>query len=291
MNSFLLRILADPQTGEPLTFTNSFLVNTVSGTSYPIDDNVPRFLQFNASFNDEFDYSSHYEQDAIAFDYFKEDDFLSTRNERLRSRQTVISEVPANCESILDIGCGSAWVAEHFLKKGKQVISMDISSVNPAKAMKLYPQKNHAAVVADVFYLPFKDNSVDCVIASEVIEHVVDPALFLRNILRIIKPGGCLILMTPYDEKRVYHLCIHCNQLTPQNAHLHSFNEEKIKAIVPTENTTIKNTIFCNKNFLKLRIYNLLSFLPLPIWRMVDKVANAISFKPLSYVIKITKKK
>lgn len=294
MNSFLLNILADPQTGHPLTVENDgFLVNAANGNRYPVAGGVPRFVQpgnnVEVPGSSGFDYSSHYEQDAIAVDYFEEDEFPATRNERKRSRQTIIDEVPDDCKTILDIGCGGAWVAAHFLKKNRQVISMDISSVNPVKALRLYPHSNHAAIVADAFFLPFADGSLDCIIASEVIEHVVDPALFVKGLLKKLKPGGCIILMTPYNEKRVYHLCIHCNQLTPQNAHLHSFDEKKIAALVPKENTRIKNIVFCNKYLLKLRIYNLLAFLPLPAWRAVDKLANAIAFKPVSYVIKITK--
>lgn len=290
MNSFLLKILADPFSGDVLTLTNDSLVNLTNGDTYPITDGVPRFLKkINNTSSGNFDYSSHYEQDALAVDYFEDDDFPATRYQRMRSRQTIINEVPATCNTILDIGCGGAWVAAYFLQKNKQVISMDISSVNPVKALKMHPHANHTAIVADAFHLPFADHSLDCIIASEVIEHVVDPSLFLKTLLKKIKPGGCIILMTPYNEKLVYHLCIHCNQLTPQNAHLHSFNEQKMKAIVPAENTSIKNIVFCNKYFVKLRIYNLLSFLPLSLWNVVDKLANAIARKPLSFVIKITK--
>ena len=293
MNSFLLKLLADPLTGQPLRIEeDTFLMDETSGNKYPVIQNVPRFVQATPAVTTAekgtFDYSSHYEQDAVAVDYFQEDEFPATRNERKRSRQTIISQVPDNCKTILDIGCGGAWVADHFLKKGKQVISMDISSVNPVKALEQHPHPDHAAIVADAFYLPFADGSIDCIVASEVIEHVEDRALFLKNVLKKVKPGGCLILMTPYNEKIVYHLCIHCNQLTPQNAHLHSFDEQKIKAIMPA-NTTVKNIVFCNKYFLKLRIYNLLAFLPLGLWRAVDKLANAIAYKPVSFVIKITK--
>lgn len=294
MSPFLLQLLAGPETGCPLISDEpGFLTDTGNGNKYPVIEGVPRFVQsVNSSIAEgtkNFNYSSHYEEDALAVNYFEEDEYPATKNERRRNRQTLISEVPDDCNSILDIGCGGAWVASHFLKRNKQVISMDISSTNPVKALQLLPHPNHAALVADAFHLPFADNSLDCIIASEVIEHLVDPALFLRCVLKKLKPGGCLLLMTPYNEKLVYHLCIHCNQLTPQNAHLHSFDEQKIRSIVPAENTKLKTIVFCNKYFLKLRIYNLLSFLPLRLWRWVDKMANAISYKPVSFVIKIIK--
>ena len=69
----------------------------------------------------------------------------------------------------------------------------------------------------------------------------------------------------------------------------YSFDEKKIRSIVPAENIKLKTIVFCNKYFLKLRIYNLLSFLPLRLWRLADKMANAIAYKPVSFVIKIIK--
>jgi ubiquinone/menaquinone biosynthesis C-methylase UbiE len=96
----------------------------------------------------------------------------------------------------------------------------------PITALKNLPHPDHSAIVADVFNMPFKKNSFDIIIASEVIEHVFDPKLFIEKISAVLKPGGKLILLTPYNETIIYHLCVHCNNPTPANAHLHSFNEK-----------------------------------------------------------------
>jgi SAM-dependent methyltransferase len=45
---------------------------------------------------------------------------------------------------------------------------------------------------------PLEDASFDRVIASHVIEHVADPVLFMREIHRILKPGGSLVVLTPH---------------------------------------------------------------------------------------------
>jgi len=297
MKPFLLDLLAEPCTNEPLhTNGDNYLINSRSGKHYQIISGVPDFLigqQNEAPGNCEntvlFDYRDHYEKDAVEFNYFQEDESLLTRNERLRSRQMVINSVPANAVSILDIGCGSAWVAAYFLRLNKQVISMDISTTNPIKALKMYDYPNHAAVIADAFYLPFKNNSIDCIIASEVIEHVPDPARFIKSTISKLKSGGKLILITPYNEKIEYYLCIHCNKPTPKNAHLHSFNESSIKNLTG-DGIELKTTAFCNKIFLKLRLYNLLSFLPFSLWQLTDKFANLIFRKPVIFHIEITKK-
>ena len=113
------------------------------------------------------------------------------------------------------------------MPKGVNVYSLDISETNPAKAVKLYPLENHFAIAADSFHLPFTDGSFDCVIASEIIEHIVDPAKFIKELFRVVKKGGQLIITTPYKEKIIYYLCIHCNNKTPAHAHIHSFDEKK----------------------------------------------------------------
>jgi len=45
--------------------------------------------------------------------------------------------------------------------------------------------------------LPFEDDSVDVVLAGEIIEHIVDTEGFLRDIARVLRPGGAIVLTTP----------------------------------------------------------------------------------------------
>ncbi len=301
MSSFLSGILADPATGDTLEKENTgYFINQTNGTRYPIQNNIPNFLietpgkfvqdsPIHSSSHTNFDYQGHYERDAELVDYFQEDEALVTKNERERNRQAIINQVPGSARVILDIGCGGTWVAAAFLPKGRQVISMDISSINPAKALEKYPQENHAAIIADAFNLPFKNESLDCIIASEVIEHVINPRKFVESVLQKLKPGGKLILMTPYNEKIRYHLCVHCNQPTPQNGHLHSFDETKILSLFPG-NFESKAIAFCNNYLLKVRLYNLLSFLPFKAWRLIDSTANRLFPKPLSLMTTVVKK-
>lgn len=52
-------------------------------------------------------------------------------------------------------------------------------------------------VAGDGVALPFRDGSMDCVIASEVIEHIADDVAALREIHRLLRPGGTLLLTVP----------------------------------------------------------------------------------------------
>jgi ubiquinone/menaquinone biosynthesis C-methylase UbiE len=170
------------------------------------------------------------------------------------------------------------------------VISMDISLINVEKALKIYPFSNHFGIVADAFHLPFADNSIDCIIASEIIEHVIEPKAFVDELFRCIKQNGSLIITTPYKEKLQYYLCVHCNNQTPKNAHIHSFDENKL--INLNTSKELENTdwfVFGNKLLLFSRSYFLLRILNFKFWRIIDKFFNLIYNKPVHILIKFMK--
>lgn len=245
---------------------------------------------FNKEILSDFNYIEHYNTDAADFDYFAERKGATEHDER-RVREYVISKVGKNVNSILDVGCGRAWIAKHYLPRGVNVYSLDISETNPAKALKLYPSENHFAIAADSFHLPFADGSFDCVIASEIIEHTVDPANFIKEAFRVVRKGGQLIITTPYKEKIIYYLCIHCNKKTPANAHLHSFDEKMLESLNPGADLEEFNyNTFGNKLLIFLRTYSILQFFPFWLWRVKDKFANLIFNKPI-HIICVYKKK
>ena len=237
-----------------------------------------------------FNYIDHYKKDAVEFDYFEERKGATEHDER-RVREFIISKVPKDVNSILDVGCGNGWAAKEFLSQGKKVTSLDISLTNPSKAKQLYQSQNHFGIVADSFYLPFGNESFDCVIASEIIEHVIDPADFVKELFRVVKKGGKLIVTTPYKEKLIYYLCVHCNQKTPAHAHIHSFDEQKLESYYKGGDLdSFSYETFGNKVLLFLRTYVILQFFPFWLWKMKDKFFNLFINKP-AHIICIYKKK
>jgi len=237
----------------------------------------------------DFNYIDHYKKDAVEFDYF-ETRKGATKHDESRVREYIISKVPNNVNSILDVGCGKGWVAKEFLPRSKKVFSLDVSITNPAIVKKLYPDVNHFGITADSFHLPFSNQSFDCIIASEIIEHVYDPAGFVRELFRVLKRGGSLIITTPYKEKIIYYLCIHCNQKTPANAHLHSFDEIKLESLYKEDDLKkFSFETFGNKALIFFMTYVILKFFPFWLWKIKDKFANLIYDKPV-HIICVYKK-
>jgi ubiquinone/menaquinone biosynthesis C-methylase UbiE len=237
----------------------------------------------------DFNYIDHYKKDSVEFDYFEERTGATEHDER-RVREYIISKIPKDVNSILDVGCGKGWVAKEFLPKGKTVVSLDISVTNPSIVKKLFSSPKHFGITADSFHLPFNDNSFDCVIASEIIEHVYDPAKFIKELFRVVKKEGRLIITTPYKEKLIYYLCIHCNKKTPANAHINSFDEKKLESLYSGNDLeSFKYDTFGNKVLLFLRTYVILQFFPFWLWKLKDKFFNLVINKP-AHIICIYKK-
>lgn len=294
-----LDLLKDPISNQSLEYDelSNALITKNRANKYNIVDGIPNILtntlvtsksEIHELHKTKFDYTQHYEKDAEVFDYQLEYENSATRHEQSRLHQYIISKIRKNDKIILDVGCGNAWVAGACLPENKMVISMDISTVNTKKALKRYPSAKHFPLVADSYNLPFITNSIDCIIAAEILEHTADPALFIKNLYEILKPGGRLIITTPYHEKLEYSLCVHCNTPTPRHAHLHSFHEKNISAMIPKGASFTANH-FMNKYLIKLNTHVVLKYLPLNIWKKVDRCSEILRPSALRFIVEVIK--
>lgn len=280
-------ILVSPVRKAPLYFNK--VLNTLSSEegNFHLIDGIPILLPQN----DNYSYIEHYKLDAVLFDYFEER-FPETEAEENRLRQFILSKIPAKARLIADIGSGNGRLTKELLNLSRYVVSVDVSLENLRKIIKNYGQENHYSVVADALNLPFRSSVFDCVIASEVIEHVPDPKRLVAELFRVTKVGGIVIVTTPYCEKIRYSLCIHCNKPTPMNAHLHSFDEPKMKEIIleVIPDASFQFFTFGNKIIQYFRLYRLLSIFPFFVWKLLDSCFNFIFRKPLHFLIVLQKK-
>jgi len=251
---------------------------------------LPAIRTGSETSEESFNYYEHYSKDAEIFDYFELRHGATADDER-RVHEYITSIIPVKPNTVLDVGCGRAWLARDLNSKGIFVCSMDISVANPAKAIKKYSSAYHSSLVADAFFLPFRDNSFDCIVASEIIEHVNAPDDFVKELFRCLKSGGTLIISTPYKEVLQYSLCVHCNQKTPHNAHLHSFDENILRVLYQGEDLkAFEWKVFGNKILLHLRTYILLKYFPFGIWKLIDKFFNLLHNKPAHIIVKFVKR-
>lgn len=99
---------------------------------------------------------------------------------------------------ILDVGCGFGYGSTMLLQMCTQtrtVVAIDTSSTALSYAKKKYLGPIYTRADAQAF--PFKDMSFDSVVALEVIEHVDNDIHLLREVHRVLRDEGLLILSTP----------------------------------------------------------------------------------------------
>ena len=124
-------------------------------------------------------------------------------------------------EKVLDLGCAEGYVTFRLAEKSPHVTGMDISDNKLKKTDEVgkmfKPVKLPDFVCADANErLPFNDNEFDAVLCLETLEHTISPEMVLKEISRILKPGGRAILSIPtWSQYSWIHVLR--NKVNPQN--------------------------------------------------------------------------
>lgn len=153
---------------------------------------------------------------------------------------------------VLDAGCGGGrHLSEAFRRQGVHVVGIDmnradvIKTNNTLKAMRYEGQDGGGITcvsVSDVTRLPFADESFDCVICSEVLEHIPSHEQAMREIIRVLKPGKSLVVSVPrYLPERIcwalseaYH--------TEQGGHVRIYKRRELIRLLEDNGTTLVST-------------------------------------------------
>src|SRR5271166_1851536 len=119
---------------------------------------------------------------------------------------------------VLDIACGEGYGAAAFARAGAaSVVGIDISPNVCEHARRKYGIDARAG---DAQRIPLPDRSIDLIVSFETIEHVPEPAVFLRECARVLVPEGTLIVSTP--NRPVYS-----GESARNPFHQFEFNEEE----------------------------------------------------------------
>jgi len=96
---------------------------------------------------------------------------------------------------VLDLGCGTGYDTLYFSQNGYiNIMGLDIS----AEALKFCQKRGITNLICgDGIILPFPDNLFDMIMALDLLEHIQDDLAALKEQIRVLKPGGVVIIFVP----------------------------------------------------------------------------------------------
>lgn len=143
-------------------------------------------------------------------------------------------------QRVLDLGCGEGRhaIAMH-LHQGADVLAIDLSLPDLLAARRRHDEYRQdaddslfALTNASALALPLADASLDAIVCSEVLEHIADYPSVLREISRVLRPGGLLCISVPrgWPERICWWLSSAYHQVP--GGHLRIFSRRELQAEV-----------------------------------------------------------
>ena len=97
--------------------------------------------------------------------------------------------------NLLEVGCGEGRGIQWLLPKTEKFSAIDKIAVVVEGLKRKFPVADF--VSGNIPPLPYPDNTFDCVVSFQVIEHIADDNLYLKEIGRVLKPNGFALITTP----------------------------------------------------------------------------------------------
>jgi 2-polyprenyl-3-methyl-5-hydroxy-6-metoxy-1,4-benzoquinol methylase len=212
-----------------------------------------------------------------------------------RRREVIRSILPHDHGIALDLGCGVGIYSLDLCRIGYEVISVDISKsyLEKVKILRSKVNKEWHLILADASNLPFRKDSFDFILCTEVLEHLQNMLKALIEIIRCIKLKGILVLSVPsrfsFTEMFLYG-----------GEHLHKINPIWLREFLRINGFLLLKERYCNfgifpirRALFKYEISNL-EHLVIIFWLGLDKLVGRIPLVKLiswCYTAKFVKAK
>jgi 2-polyprenyl-3-methyl-5-hydroxy-6-metoxy-1,4-benzoquinol methylase len=146
---------------------------------------------------------------------------------RIEAAINAIGESP---KRVLDFGCNMGAASKALAASGHRVVGVDISEPAVLVARSRVPTARFEVIDSESS-LPFQDASFDVCFSTEVIEHLFDVRGFVREICRVLVPGGLFLITTPYHGWLKNLLIITGNfdrHFSPTGGHIRFFSRKSL---------------------------------------------------------------
>ena len=153
---------------------------------------------------------------------------------------------------VIDVGCGAGRHSFEAYRRGADVVAFDQDAAELSNVDTMFhamadsgeaPRSARAeAVVGDALALPYPDRTFDCVIASEILEHVPADNTVIDELIRVLKVGGRLAVTVPrwLPERLCWLLSddYHSNE----GGHIRIYRANRLRAKIAERVMTFTNT-------------------------------------------------
>ncbi len=124
---------------------------------------------------------------------------LSNEDVRQQWVEQTLKQLPAGGR-LLDAGCGEQRYrpfCSHLMYVGQDFAKYDGRGDGYGLQTGTWDQSK-VEIISDITAIPQQDHSFDAIMCTEVLEHVADPVAALRELGRLLKPGGQIVLSAPF---------------------------------------------------------------------------------------------
>ncbi|KAA5803688.1 bifunctional 2-polyprenyl-6-hydroxyphenol methylase/3-demethylubiquinol 3-O-methyltransferase UbiG [Alkalicaulis satelles] len=190
---------------------------------------------------------------------------LSWIREQVCAHYARSGAAPLEGLKLLDIGCGGGLVSEPMARLGASVTGVDAAEANIKTAMVhaaeggLTIDYRHGA--AELLLAEGGAEQFDVVLNLEVVEHVADPDVFLRDCAKLVKPGGMMIVGTINRTARAFATAIFGAEYVlgwlPRGTHRFDklVRPDEVRAALEAEGLDVRAPVGVTYNPLKDRFF------------------------------------
>ncbi len=153
-----------------------------------------------------------------------------------QDRGEIVPGVPVSpTDIVVDVGCGDGGHINFCARRGAEVTLVDVDAVRlaaTAEKIRKNARSSCTALVSDCNPIPLEDGVADLTICTEVLEHVPDPVKFLKELSRITRSEGILLLTVPDGRSEALLAATAPDDYFDEPNHIRVFDEESFEALV-----------------------------------------------------------
>jgi SAM-dependent methyltransferase len=195
----------------------------------------------------------------------------------MREYEAIVERIAAECpERVLDWGCGHGQISHLLRMRGVVVESFDYREDSEEQVVRLehFPDVE-AHISGDPVRLPFADGRFDMVLSCGVLEHVQQPEDSLRELHRVLRPGGRLLIYKLPNRLSYLEKIARRAGLYYHGAYPHDIVYDRRSAIDLVSSRGFRVDSFRRTNLLPLTVEHPLAWrLSGPIWKVNRALAH-----------------